>query len=159
MRPRTPSVPTPFLLLEPSPKKTTCSFSYRFSGRSRISGLAPSNRDPNHWHIHVDDAGGGGERAPKKLAQLIMCCEGHFRASAFSKSQGFRDAKLLLFCRRVLCRVVSVLMIFVVGRVPKPRCFNLVICNFYSDALFCAFFTPFCALICALLSSLACFCV
>ena len=30
----------------PCPKKTTCSFPCRFSGKSRNSGLVPSNRDP-----------------------------------------------------------------------------------------------------------------
>ena len=32
--------------LRPSPEKTTCSFPYRFSGKSRHSGLVPGNRDP-----------------------------------------------------------------------------------------------------------------
>ena len=31
----------------PSPEKTTCSFPYRFSGKSRNSGLVPGKRDPN----------------------------------------------------------------------------------------------------------------
>ena len=30
----------------PSPEKTTCSFPYRFRGKSRNSGLVPGNRDP-----------------------------------------------------------------------------------------------------------------
>ena len=33
--------------LRPSPEKTTC-FPYRFSGKSRNSGLVPGNRDPNN---------------------------------------------------------------------------------------------------------------
>ena len=33
--------------LRPSPEKTTCSFPYRFLGKSRNSGLVPGNRDPN----------------------------------------------------------------------------------------------------------------
>ena len=33
--------------LWPSPEKTTCSFPYRFSGKSRNSGLVRGNRDPN----------------------------------------------------------------------------------------------------------------
>ena len=32
--------------LRPSPEKATCSFPYRFSGKSRDSGLVPGNRDP-----------------------------------------------------------------------------------------------------------------
>ena len=35
-----------FGTLRPSPKKTTCSFPYRFSGKSRNSGLVPGKRDP-----------------------------------------------------------------------------------------------------------------
>ena len=34
--------------------------------------------------------------------------------------------------------------------VPKPGCFNLVVCTFYAEALFCALLCPF-ALFCALL--------
>ena len=33
--------------LRPSPEKTTCSFPYRPSGKSRNSGLVPGERDPN----------------------------------------------------------------------------------------------------------------
>ena len=33
--------------LRPSPAETTCSFPYRFSGKSRNSGLVPGKRDPN----------------------------------------------------------------------------------------------------------------
>ena len=33
--------------LRPSPEKTTCSFPYQFSGKSRNPGLVPGNRDPN----------------------------------------------------------------------------------------------------------------
>ena len=36
-----------FGTLRPSPKKTTCSFPCRFSGKSRNSGLVPGKRDPN----------------------------------------------------------------------------------------------------------------
>ena len=32
--------------LRPTPEKTTCSFPYRFSEKSRNSGLVPGNRDP-----------------------------------------------------------------------------------------------------------------
>ena len=35
-----------FGTLRPSPKKTACSFPYRFSGKSRNSGLVPGKRDP-----------------------------------------------------------------------------------------------------------------
>ena len=35
-----------FGTLRPSPEKTTCSLPYRFSGKSRNSGLVPGNRDP-----------------------------------------------------------------------------------------------------------------
>ena len=33
------------------PKKTTCSFSYRFSGKNRNSGPVPGNRNPNVCHV------------------------------------------------------------------------------------------------------------
>ena len=36
-----------FGTLRPSPEKTFCSFPYRFSGKSRNSGLVPGHRDPN----------------------------------------------------------------------------------------------------------------
>ena len=54
--------------------------------------------------------------------------------------------------------------------VPKPGCFNLVVCNFYTEALFCTLLRPALlrsfadlrlrsfALICALLRAFACFC-
>ena len=42
-----------FGTLRPSPEKTTCSFPYRFSGKSRNSGLAPGNRDPNARHFSL----------------------------------------------------------------------------------------------------------
>ena len=35
-----------FGTLWPLPEKTTCSFRYRFSGKSRNSGVVPGNRDP-----------------------------------------------------------------------------------------------------------------
>ena len=37
-----------FGTLWPLPEKTTCSFPYRFSGKSRNSGLVPDNRDPKN---------------------------------------------------------------------------------------------------------------
>ena len=42
--------------LRPSPEKTTCSFPYRFSGKSRNSGLVPGNRDPNPNHVFQHDS-------------------------------------------------------------------------------------------------------
>ena len=39
--------------------------------------------------------------------------------------------------------------------VPKPGCFNLVVCNFYAETLFCALLRPL-ALFCALAVALFC---
>ena len=71
--------------LRPLPEKTTCSFPYRFSGKSRNSGLVPGNRDPKSFRNFVRNWGAQNSPGNKALSWGIT-----FQNHAFCKIQYFR---------------------------------------------------------------------
>ena len=84
--------------LRPRPEKTTCSFPYRFSGKSRNSGLVPGNRD----QAQKDSCAGkrfvwaecyylqrirASKRGACNLPVRHMCVKSHVLLEIFARAQ------------------------------------------------------------------------